>query len=187
MSEHASPLRVIGSILLLVLRLALGGMFVFAAWVKLSSPQEFAFSIKAFEIIGVESGEHVIKLLTFALPWAEMICGVLLILGLFTRSAAGLVSVQLLLFIAAIGSVLYRKLDVECGCFGEYDWPCGGKDAEGKPLVIGMCHIWRDVVMLAPALVLMLFGGGIFALDWPRLRSERANAPLARAPEPEDD
>ncbi len=187
MSEHVSPLRVIASILLLVLRLALGGMFVFAAWVKLSGPQEFAFSIKAFDIIGVESGEHIIKLLTFALPWAEMICGVLLILGLFTRSAAGLLSVQLVVFIAAIASVLYRGLDVECGCFGKFDWPCGSLGPADRPSVIGMCHIWRDVVMLVPALILMIFGGGILALDWPRERCGRSGTAQTPAPGSEDD
>ncbi len=177
MNDKPGPLRLIESILLLLpMRLALGGMFIFAAWVKLSTPQLFANSIKAFKIIDLESGDQVVELLTFALPWSEGICGVLLILGLFTRPAAALISVQLLVFIGAIISVLYRKMDVSCGCFGEYDWPCTGDS-------LSMCHVWRDVVMLIPALILTLRGGGVLALDWPLGRSERARRRPERAPD----
>ena len=167
MSERVGALRLVESLLLLLpFRLLLGGLFVFAAWVKLSNPQAFAFAIKAFDIIPLESGEHVIKVMTFALPWAEGICGVLLILGLFTRPAAGLLSLQLVVFIGAIVSVLARGMHTECGCFGKYDWPCEGAK-------ITMCHVWRDVAMLVPAVYLTLRGGGVLALDWPRERGGR--------------
>ena len=186
MSDKPGPLRLLESVVLLLpLRLALGGLFIFAAWVKLSNPQDFAISIKAFEILDPKTAGPVIQLATFALPWAELICGVLLILGLFTRPAAALLALQLVVFTAAIASVLYRKLDVECGCFGDYDWPCGGVDAEGKPRVLGMCHIWRDLALLVPALILTFRGGGVLALDWRRERRQRCE--FAPAPAPEDD
>lgn len=183
MSSNPGPLRVVESLLLLTpLRLALGGMFVFAAYVKLKNPQSFADSIKGFKIFDLETSSHLVTMMTFALPWAEMICGVLLILGLFTRAAAALVAVQLVAFIAAIASVLYRDLNVSCGCFGEFDWPCGGEDSEGKKNPIGWCHIWRDVVMLVPALILTLRGGGVLALDWPRERGQRSEFAPDEAP-----
>ncbi|MEZ6242208.1 MAG: DoxX family protein [Phycisphaerales bacterium] len=171
MSKPVSALRWIESIVLLApLRLALGAIFLFAAWVKLfskpvtntiidSPAQAFAESIKAFKIIPVDGGEQVIKLLTFSIPWAEAICGVLLILGLWTRAAATLLSAQLFLFTIAIVSVIARKMEVSCGCFGEYDWPCTGP--------MGWCHVWRDLALLAVALLLAWRGSGVLGLDHP--------------------
>ena len=171
MSDKTGPLSLIESVVMLApLRLVLGAVFVFAAWTKLSNPQDFAIAIKAFDLLDPETGGQVIKLMAFALPWAEGICGVLLLLGLFTRPAAALVSVQLLVFTGAIISVLVRDIDVECGCFGDSDWPCGGEDEEGKPRVMGLCHVWRDVVLLGGALILTWRGGGVLALDQIRER-----------------
>jgi len=171
MSRPASAARWIESIAVLTpLRLLLGGLFLLAAWAKLfSNPmagslvdnpaQTFAESIKAFKIIPVDGGEHVIRLLAFTIPWAELICGALLILGLWTRAAATLVSVQLLVFTGAILSVIVRNLDVTCGCFGKFEWPCTGP--------MGWCHVARDVALLAMALILAWRGSGVLGLDHP--------------------
>ncbi len=191
MSRPVSALRVVESIVLLLpLRLALGGLFLFAAWVKLfskpltdtiidSPAQSFAESIKAFKIIPVESGEHVIKVLTFGIPWAEAVCGLLLVLGLWTRAAATLISLQLLAFTLAIVSVIARSMEVECGCFGEYDWPCEG--------AMGWCHVGRDVVMLVAALVLVWRGSGVLGLDHPIESRAAAAGPDPARVDPEAD
>lgn len=155
--------------LLLPLRLVLGGLFLFAAWNKLfanpfakssieNPAQAFAESIQAFRILPVESAGTLIKLLTFTIPWAEAIAGLLLVVGLFTRAAATLISFQLVIFTAAILSVIFRGIDTPCGCFGKFDWPCTGN-------VMGWCHVWRDVVMLLMGLILAWRGGGLGALD----------------------
>ncbi len=185
MTKPVSALRIIESIVLLLpLRLFLGALFLFAAWIKLFSKpltdsiiespvQAFAESIKAFKIIPVDGGEHVIKVLAFGIPWGEAICGVLLILGLWTRAAATLLALQLLVFTAAILSVIFRGMEVECGCFGEYDWPCSGG--------MGWCHVARDVVLLAMALVVAWRGSGVLGLDHPmETRSDARWEPRGR-------
>jgi uncharacterized membrane protein YphA (DoxX/SURF4 family) len=142
--------------LVLLTRIVLGGLFVFAACMKLASPQAFAISVKAFDLID-RSADHLTILTTFAVPWTEMIAGTVLILGLWARAAAFVLSALLLIFIVGIASVLYRHMDVACGCLGKFEWPCRGN--------LGFCQIGRDVVMLAMGLLVILKGPGPLAID----------------------
>lgn len=153
-------MRAVEAVLLLVVRVALGAMFVFAAWMKLKNPQAFADSVLAFKIFG--QADHLVVLTTFVVPWLEMICGVLLLLGLWSRAAALSLFVQLLIFTGGIISVLYRKLDVSCGCFGEYEWPCKGP--------VSICHVGRNTVLLLAMGLLVWRGGGVIGLDGLRWR-----------------
>ena len=80
------------SAVLLVLRLALGGLMLFAAYNKVKPPatpvddpiRKFMFSIEAFEILPPQ----LIESAAFTMPLIEIVCGVLLILGIWTRSSA---------------------------------------------------------------------------------------------------
>ena len=76
------------------LRLVLGGLFVFAAYNKLipqgegatsSGPQGFAWTIQAFKL-GLP--DWFVRFSTFTTPWIEVVAGVLLIIGVWTRGAA---------------------------------------------------------------------------------------------------
>lgn len=131
------------------LRLVLGGLFAFAAFNKLvaktdgatsSGPQGFAWTIQAFKL-GLP--EWSIRFATFTTPWIEIVAGVLLILGIWTRGAALVIAAMLAVFIALLLSVLIRDLNVDCGCFGDMSPFC--------PPKVGWCHIAQDVVMLAAA------------------------------------
>lgn len=148
-------MRAIEALALLIVRVALGALFVFAAWMKLRNPQAFADSVIAFKIFG--SADHLVVLTTFVVPWLEMICGVLLLLGLWSRAAAIALFAQLLVFTAGVVSVLVRKMDVTCGCFGEYEWPCTG--------AISGCHVIRNSVLLLASAILVWRGGGVIGLD----------------------
>jgi hypothetical protein len=64
---------------------------------------------------------------------------------------------MLVVFIAGIGSVLYRHMDVSCGCFGKFEWPCKGP--------LGWCQIGRDLAMLAMGLLVVVKGPGPVAID----------------------
>lgn len=155
-------------LLALLCRVTIGGLFVFAAVAKLLpadtytfggttvktvGPQQFFFSIRAFELLP----DHLERLGTFAIPWTEGLCGVCLILGLWTRAAAWMLSAALAAFIAAILSALQRHLSVSCGCFGSFKLFCGD--------VLGWCNVWQDAVMLGMALIPALFGPGYLAAD----------------------
>ena len=152
--------------LLLILRLILGGLFIFAASVKLSDPQGFFDSIHAFKLpayfsqnLGLHMGDaaHLERLATFAVPWLELLAGLALVFGYCTRGAALVLSALLVFFLFGIYTVLARKMDVTCGCFGKFEIPCQG--------AIGWCHVGRNTVLLAFGLTILSGGSGRFALE----------------------
>jgi uncharacterized membrane protein YphA (DoxX/SURF4 family) len=161
-----SGLNTFASIVLIPLRLALGALFIFAGWVKirppeatLGGPQDFAFAIKAFKL-GLP--DHLVQVATFATPWTEIICGIALIVGLWTRAAALAIGGLLVFFIVLIASALMRpELNLQnCGCFGEEGLPispCGGAPS--------LCHIGENAVMLAVAVALFIWRRHLLSVD----------------------
>jgi hypothetical protein len=151
----ARPAAPIG-ILVALVRVLLGALFVFAAAMKLRDPQGFAFSVKAFDLFPADA-EHAVKLIAFAVPWTELLIGLLLIAGLWTRAASLMLSLMLLAFIGGIVSVLARHLNVSCGCFGRFEVPCTGP--------ISTCHVVRNLVLLALTQFVFWKGPGSLAVD----------------------
>jgi uncharacterized membrane protein YphA (DoxX/SURF4 family) len=147
----------------IVLRLLLGGLFVFGGLVKLdfgNDPTGFAFAIKGFKL-GLP--DHLVVDLAFMIPWLELLAGLALIFGFFTRGAGLVIAGLMVAFILGIASVMWRKLDVHCGCFGKLDsFICSGP--------IGPCQIVRNVVLAAMGTYLAIFGAGPFSLDRIRAR-----------------
>jgi uncharacterized membrane protein YphA (DoxX/SURF4 family) len=99
----------------LVLRLFLGGLFVYAALSKVTDAAGFAMSVRGYKIVPFELS----NVFALSVAWTELVAGVMLILGIWTRKAAAAILILLVMFIAAIAMVLVRGMTVECGCFGE--------------------------------------------------------------------
>ena len=102
--------------LLLVLRLALGGIFITAGIAKLSNQAEFTNAVIGYGILP----DSLARLYGSVLPWAELTIGFCLILGLFTRIASGLVLPVALSFLIANSYAIYRQFQDDCGCFGAF-------------------------------------------------------------------
>ena len=98
----------------LVIRLVLGGVFVWAGTAKLVQTSSFVETVAAFGILPADWAAP------FALSviWIELITGGLLLLDIWPRSNALVVLVLLVVFSAAFGINMYRGNDVACGCFG---------------------------------------------------------------------
>ncbi|MEQ9095704.1 MAG: MauE/DoxX family redox-associated membrane protein [Phycisphaerales bacterium] len=141
-------------------RLFLAGVFGFAAFMKLRSPdaaQAFAESIQAFKLLDRFDHHHVVVVSTFAVPWLEAICAVLILLGLWTRAAAFAMLSALGVFMYAIYTAIARDMNVQCGCFGDFSFPCDD--------TIGMCQMYRNGVLAAGCLFLVIRGGGRASFD----------------------
>ena len=125
-------------ILLVILRVALGAIFVYAAWIKLRDPwQLFAMSIDSYRILplgAVELAAHVI-------PWMELAVGLMLIAGLWLRISGSIVSLLLLTFFVLMLRAYAKGMAIDCGCFGP------GEAISWKTLL-------RDGSMVAAALLL---------------------------------
>ncbi len=144
-------------LVLLPLRLVLGGLFCLAAYKKLGDPQSFAEAIKGFRIVSETEHAHLIVSAAFVIPWVEMLAGLGLILGLWTRASAAAIGLALLAFIAGLVSVMARGLDANCSCFGDLSLVC--------PATVGWCQVVRNLVLLVPAGLLVWRGGGVVGLD----------------------
>jgi putative oxidoreductase len=140
----------------LAVRVALGGLFIFAGVMKLKDVQHFVQAVSAFKIIP-QSAEHLSVLTAFVVPWVEILAGALLVVGWWTRAAGLVLSAMLAAFITGILSVIVRGLDVKCTCFGEFEIPCTGP--------IGWCHVIRNTVLLAMALHTVWHGAGKLGID----------------------
>ncbi len=117
--------------LALVLRLLLGGVFMFAAWVKLRDPMSralFAIDLDAYQVIPLRY-IHTVALLV---PLAEMVAGAVLVLSAIgvllspanralvasLRLSSVLVCLSLVIFIGAMSWAKLSGKNIDCGCFG---------------------------------------------------------------------
>jgi len=99
---------------LLAFRLVLGGLFVYAGAVKVLEPLDFAQNVRNYQLVG-QSLSFVAAII---LPWLEILAGLALILGVWMRGAALVVTGLLVFFIVLTAVTMARGLDVDCGCFG---------------------------------------------------------------------
>lgn len=100
------------SIFILVIRLILGVLFLYASIDKITEPQSFARSIDNYHIIpfGMENTMAII------LPWLELLIGLGLVIGCMVDGAALMSMGLLVVFIIAISSAILRGYNIECGC-----------------------------------------------------------------------
>ena len=96
----------------LILRFALGGIFVFAGAEKIIDPATFAKSIGNYQLLPPDW----VNLLAITLPWIETLAGGLLMTGVWRRANAVILAGLLVVFLVAISSAMHRGLNINCGC-----------------------------------------------------------------------
>ena len=149
--QHAGTFA---SWLSLIGRLGAGQVFLFAGLIKVSDPVEVARSILAF---GVVKNESLVSLAAYILPWAEIIAGMLLIAGLFTRASASVILLMLLGFVGLIWNAIRQGKELTCGCFGKIELFCSGPLDE--------CNLIQNGVLSALVLLPLILGGGRASAD----------------------
>jgi len=125
-------------------RLILGGLFIYAAIPKIMDAQGFAAIIANYKILP----DTLVTLPAIILPWAEIITGFFLVVGIFKRTSAVILSLLLLVFIFAIGFNLIRGISFDCGCFSTVATKEGSNPVS---LLI------RDLLLLIPGLIVVFF------------------------------
>jgi len=130
-----------------LLGIALGAIFLYAAYDKILHPADFARIVYHYQLVGPSQhvGPWAPNLLAVALPWLEVVVGLMLVTGLWRREAATVSAGLLLVFVVAVSAALLRGIDIEnCGCFSV----TGEGRAAGIKLILG------DLLMLGAALLL---------------------------------
>jgi uncharacterized membrane protein YphA (DoxX/SURF4 family) len=128
-------------------QIALGVLFVAAALPKIVDPPGFAHMIYNYRLV---PGAFV-NAMALGMPWLELLVGLGLILGIWTRTSAAVVGALLLVFVAAIGINLARGNAIDCGCF---DVSAAGKSVAER-LADMRWDILRDAGMLAMAVQIL--------------------------------
>lgn len=100
--------------LALLLRLVLGGIFLYSGILKLDAPAQFADSIASFEVLPT----FLIIPFALSLPPLEILLGAMLISNWHIREAILITFLLYALFLTALIQAFARGLTVDCGCFG---------------------------------------------------------------------
>ena len=101
------------TILILLVRIFLGGLFVVAGLDKITDSQAFANSVLQYKVVGPALAMWTATIL----PSLELLCGISLIIGLYPRGCTLLITIMLVGFTILVASALMRGLDISCGCF----------------------------------------------------------------------
>jgi putative oxidoreductase len=98
-----------------LMRVLLGGLFVFAGATKLYDPAAFASELQRYQAAPWTIG----ALLAIYLPWLEVSAGAFLLSRRIESGALLVITLLLFIFTAALASAMLRGLDIDCGCFGK--------------------------------------------------------------------
>lgn len=144
-----SPILEIG---ILFGRVLVGFTLVVAGWLKIKAgSQWFLRTLLAYDLVrGVPA-----VVLSKGLPWIEVICGSLLIVGFLIPFVAPIGFIILLVFILAIASAILRDKSVDCGCFGR-----STKVSRARWRLV-----YRNIVLMGLLLPVYALGGGHLAID----------------------
>jgi len=116
---------------LLLGRVILGAIFVYAGFSKILQPNKFywPFPMLKFSVLANLSnfGYQVasykmlspagVTFVSHSLPFVEILLGLLLLIGWRLRIWTALVSLLLLVFLAAVTRAYILHMDINCGCF----------------------------------------------------------------------
>jgi len=101
--------------LILTLRILLGAFLIFSGFMKMLNLNGFWMIVAQFNNLARKYG----KPFAFALPFIEMIVGIILITGFYLPFYSGLTVLMALLFgIMVVTALLKKKKLKNCGCFG---------------------------------------------------------------------
>ncbi|HLP48252.1 MAG TPA: MauE/DoxX family redox-associated membrane protein [Candidatus Kapabacteria bacterium] len=125
----------------------LGSIFLYAGIAKLFDLKMFAEVIKNYKILSVPMAE----IISISLPYIEIVCGSLLILNIYPRLMASILSGFLMIFIIAISINIIRGINIDCGCFNKFQ-VIEKKQISSSNMKI---TILRDIIFLIPGIVII--------------------------------
>ena len=136
-------------ITILLSRLSLGGIFVYASYGKIIHPVPFAEIVFNYQILP----DILVNLASLFLPWFELIVGLSLITGIWLHGAVLTCNALLLIFFTTLVFNMARGLDIDCGCFSTSIGPSSGGQMlwylfrDGFFLFIGLFLLYSSFFM----------------------------------------
>jgi putative oxidoreductase len=96
------------------LRLIIGGVFIYAGWVKRNDGVDFADSVASFRMLPT----LLVMPLTLTIPPFEIAAGAMVLTGLWKRVGTLGLLLMSATYCIALATALARGITVNCGCFG---------------------------------------------------------------------
>ncbi|MBN1945547.1 MAG: DoxX family membrane protein [Bradymonadales bacterium] len=137
------------------IRILVGVVFIYASWYKLAEPRDFAISIAMYEMLPI----GLINLMAITLPAIELVAGITLIAGLWTKESAFVVNGMLVMFIIAICYVVFVRGEPNFGC------GCFSPAAEAAEEEMATGTLIRDIWYLVGCGYVQLFDDGALGID----------------------
>ena len=129
--------------ILLISRIILGALFIYASIDKIMHPLAFAQVIYQYRL----TPPDLINFFAVILPWMELLAGLFLIVGYRVKSSSLVINILLVFFIIVLTITAIRGINVACGCFST-------STAVKSNLVL---RIIEDIGMLLLGLHILLF------------------------------
>lgn len=123
-------------------RLIIGGLFVYAGFLKISDPKAFAKIISQYNLVP----ESLLVIVAFGLPILEIIAGLGLIFDI--KGSLTAITAMIVMFIVVLWYGILNNLDIDCGCFSLQEQKTHDSLKEA---------FYRDWVMFAGALYMYYF------------------------------
>lgn len=145
MSRHAA-LAAVG----VAIRLSAAAIWLIAGAAKLVDLEHFHAQVDQYQLL-----PHSLEApFAYSLPFVELLVGLYLAVGLFTRAAAAVGCVLMALFLIAQSQAWARGLSLDCGCFGTLTHE-----------QVGLPTILRDLALGLPSLVMLWRPARTLSLD----------------------
>ena len=135
-----------------VFRWILGLIFIYASIHKIADPIAFSEVIYNYRILP----DILVNFLAIWLPWLELFAGLSLIIGIWIKGGALIISILSMAFAIVVGTALFRGLDISCGCFYAYD----------TEEIIEWTYMAQDLCLLIMGLQVLFFDKGRYALTY---------------------
>jgi len=132
---------------LLLARIFLGFIFIYAGAGKISDPASFSQSIQNYRLFPLE----IINIFAIIIPWIEVICGLLLFFGISVKENSLILCSLLFVFTLAVAISMMRGLNFDCGCFG-------------KPSPIGWQKLGENSLMMLLGIILIIYDSKLLNL-----------------------
>jgi putative oxidoreductase len=129
-------------------RILLGVIFIQFALSKILRPAVFAANVVDYQMMPYWG----VNLWALILPWAELVAGLFLILGIRTRTAAIFIGGMNIIFIVGLVNAILHHYPINCGCVGE----------TGEP--VNWWKVLKNVAMLLMT-IQIYFYDRLFVLD----------------------
>jgi uncharacterized membrane protein YphA (DoxX/SURF4 family) len=127
-----------------LLRIYIGGIFIYASIHKIINPGSFGLDIATYDILPL----YLINIVAIILPYLEIVSGILIIIGPFQKEASILITGMMTVFLIALIIAIYKGIDASCGCFAS-------QSVEEDP--ISYKTVIRDILWLLIALYVLFF------------------------------